>query len=237
MTITCLSKLTFSGVLLWGSAAVAAGSSFPGSSSHGAVIARQVCSACHGIDGNSVISGVPKLAAQYPEYIAKQLHAFRAEDNQKPHRFNETMTPIAEALSDKNIVDIAAYFSKQMPSPGHARQTADLELGERIYAKGNPQTGLPACITCHRADGSGIEPEFPRLAGQRPEYVQAQLEGWQRARGGKGKLMTLIVSFLQAKEIPAVADYVGQLPGGSPHLSGMAAIRANAGRPATPSSQ
>jgi cytochrome c553 len=237
MVAILLRRIALSVVVSLAQPTIAAHAASVGNSSHGAEIVKQVCSACHSLDGNSIIDGVPKVAAQYPEYIAKQLHAFRAEEKQKPHRFNSTMTPIAQALSGKDIEDVATYFSEQRPSVGDARPGSNSALGEHIYTKGNPETGLPACVTCHRPNGSGIGPDFPRLAGQRPEYVQAQLQEWQKTRGGKGKLMTLIVTFLQPKEISAVADYVTQLSGEPVHLSGMAAIRENAGRAVTRSNQ
>lgn len=231
MIVSSLKFLATIAVVMLSSSAWAAEQ---GSAVRGAVIVKNVCGACHGVDGNSTTDGIPKLAGQYPEYIVKQLHAFRAENRQKPHRYNATMSPVAQKLSDQNIADAATYFSQQTLAPGKARQRQNLALGEEIYTEGNAQTGLPACVTCHRPDGSGIQPEFPRLAGQRPEYIQQQLQSWPQTRGGKGKLMTLIVSFLQPKEIPAVADYVAQLRGNTAHLTGMASIGANAGRAEIP---
>ena len=37
-----------------------------------------ICSACHGTDGNSVLTANPKLAGQHPEYLVKQLTEFKA---------------------------------------------------------------------------------------------------------------------------------------------------------------
>jgi cytochrome c553 len=182
-----------------------------GDASRGRQLVVKVCGACHGVDGNSTSSSIPKLAGQYPEYLSKQLHAFRPVDGAKPHRENATMTPIAEILKERDISDVVAYFSRLPSSPDHSRQEARLAFGKKIYMDGNPNTGLPACVSCHRPNGEGIQPEFPRLAGQKADYVEAQLNTWAAARGGKGHLMTLIVSFLRAPEISAVADYVAQL--------------------------
>jgi cytochrome c553 len=70
---------------------------------------------------------------------------------------------------------------------------------------------LPACISCHRPNGSGIRPDFPHLAGQKAAYIEQQLTNWQATRGGRGKLMTLIVPFLRPADIPALAAYIAQL--------------------------
>ncbi len=37
-----------------------------------------VCSACHGLDGNSMIDMYPKLAGQHTTYLQKQLREFRS---------------------------------------------------------------------------------------------------------------------------------------------------------------
>jgi cytochrome c553 len=184
---------------------------FSGNRAHGQQIAAQTCSACHGMDGRGVSPQFPALAAQLPEYLAKQLKAFKAETNAKPKRPSAVMTPIVTALTDADFVDIAAYYWKLEPGAGSARNSARLDLGRRIYTEGNPAEGLPACITCHRPTGSGIRPDFPKLSGQSAEYLDAQLASWMAVRGKPGKLMTMIVPHLQADERRAVADYISQL--------------------------
>lgn len=184
---------------------------FSGNRAHGQQIAAQACSACHGMDGRGVSPQFPALAAQLPEYLAKQLKAFKAETNAKPKRPSAVMTPIVAALTDADFVDIAAYYWKLEPRVGSARDSARLGLGERIYTEGNPAEGLPACITCHRPTGSGIRPDFPRLSGQSAEYLDSQLASWMAVRGKPGKLMTMIVPHLQPEERQAVADYISEL--------------------------
>ena len=69
------------------------------------------CVACHGVDGNSVNPEWPNLAGQHPSYIAKQLRAFR-----EGQRENVLMSPMAMALSDQDIEDLAAYLPGARPS-------------------------------------------------------------------------------------------------------------------------
>ncbi len=66
------------------------------------------CGACHGADGNSVNPMWPKLAAQHAPYLVKQLKDFKSGA-----RKNAIMSPQAAALSDKDMQDLAAYFSGQ----------------------------------------------------------------------------------------------------------------------------
>lgn len=184
---------------------------FSGNRAHGLQIAAQTCSTCHGVDGRGVSPQFPALAAQLPEYLVKQLKAFKADTKAKPKRFSAVMTPIVAALTEADFADVAAYYWKLEPRTSSARDPARLDLGQRIYMEGNPAEGLPACITCHRPTGSGIRPDFPKLSGQSAEYLDSQLASWMVVRGKPGKLMTMIVPHLQPDERRAVADYISQL--------------------------
>ena len=68
--------------------------------------AAQVCEVCHGLDGKSKIPEAPNIAGQSAQYIIKQLNDFKAGE-----RKNEMMSVIVPMLSDKQIEDLAAYYS------------------------------------------------------------------------------------------------------------------------------
>lgn len=70
--------------------------------------ARQVCSACHGKDGNSASDQFPRLAGQRPAYVSAALRAYRAGVRNDP-----TMRAQAEHLSDREIADLASYYGAQ----------------------------------------------------------------------------------------------------------------------------
>ena len=70
--------------------------------------AQQVCAACHGADGNSATADFPKLAGQHADYLASALHQYKSG-----RRKNAIMGGFAGTLSDKDMVDLAAYFSAQ----------------------------------------------------------------------------------------------------------------------------
>jgi cytochrome c553 len=65
-----------------------------------------MCQACHGLDGLSKTPDAPNIAAQTEPYIVAQLQAFKAGA-----RKNDAMSVVAPSLSDKDIEDLAAYFS------------------------------------------------------------------------------------------------------------------------------
>ena len=69
-----------------------------------------VCSACHGIDGNSINPLWPNLAGQHAAYLAKQMKAFRSGERKDP-----VMAPMSVPLSDADIDDLAAFYASQTP--------------------------------------------------------------------------------------------------------------------------
>ena len=71
----------------------------------GADLARK-CEACHGLDGLSKIAEAPNIAGQSEQYLIEQLTAFKTGE-----RHNEMMAIVAPALSDKDIEDLASYYS------------------------------------------------------------------------------------------------------------------------------
>jgi cytochrome c553 len=66
------------------------------------------CAACHGANGVSASPDFPNLAGQYEDYLVKALTHYK---NGK--RRNPIMTAQVANLSQKDMLDLAAYFSKQ----------------------------------------------------------------------------------------------------------------------------
>jgi cytochrome c553 len=65
-----------------------------------------MCQACHGLDGLSKVPDAPNIAGQTEPYIVAQLHAYKSGV-----RKNDAMSVVTPSLSDKDIEDLAAYFS------------------------------------------------------------------------------------------------------------------------------
>ncbi len=69
----------------------------------------ETCQTCHGKDGNLVLEDdYPKLGGQYYDYLVHALRSYRDGTRQ-----NEVMAPFAEDLSDRDIRDLAAWYSSQ----------------------------------------------------------------------------------------------------------------------------
>ncbi len=176
-----------------------------GNASAGEKVVTGVCAACHGIDGNSVITTNPKLAQQHPEYIAKQLANFKSGE-----RKNAVMSGMAASLSPEDMANVAAYFGSQKAKVGSAKTNAAGSLGEKIYRGGIASVGVPACASCHGATGAGIPVQFPRLSGQHADYVVTQLKAFysgERANDN-AKVMRMLAAKLSDADMAAVADYI-----------------------------
>lgn len=69
----------------------------------------KTCASCHGPTGNETLDGTyPKLAGQYPEYLAKALRDYRSGE-----RKNAIMAGFAGALTDEDIDDLSAFYGSQ----------------------------------------------------------------------------------------------------------------------------
>jgi cytochrome c553 len=70
--------------------------------------AKEICQACHGLDGNSTVADYPKLGGQYPDYLAKALRDYKSGARKNP-----IMAGFAGALTAQDIENLAAYYASQ----------------------------------------------------------------------------------------------------------------------------
>ncbi len=94
-------------MLLCGAALLTSGIAFAGNPSAGKEKAK-ACAACHGADGNSTSADFPKLAGQHYDYLVKSLQGYKSGARKNP-----VMAPMGANLSQRDIEDLAAYFSTQ----------------------------------------------------------------------------------------------------------------------------
>jgi cytochrome c553 len=178
----------------------------------GSQIVQQTCAACHGTDGNSAAPANPKLAAQHPEYLAKQLADFKVQpDAQRAARPSPIMSAFAAPLTEADMRDVSAFFASQALKPAAASNKELVELGQRIYRAGVAEKAVPGCAGCHSPNGAGIPAQYPRLAGQFAQYTEAQLLAFRSGERGNSPQMTAISSRLSDREIKAVSDYIAGL--------------------------
>ena len=158
----------------------------------------QACAACHGADGNAVIAGVPSLAGQPRQFIVQALFMYREGTRQNP-----VMSPLASALKNADLNDLAAYFSAQprsvpaAPAPDAARLALARAVSQRNH-----------CVACHTPSFSGQQ-HIPRLAGQDKAYLLAQLTQFKAStRADLDGTMTSAAQGLVADELELMADYL-----------------------------
>jgi cytochrome c553 len=165
------------------------------------------CIACHGEDGNSPNPLWPKLAAQHPSYLSRQIGAFKAGE-----RKDDAMSPMAMIIgTDEDLADLAAHFAAQKRQPGEAGAADQIAIGQQLFRGGNPATGVAACAACHGPTGGGVgTANFPSIAGQHGPYVEKALKDYKAGArtSDPNQMMRGVAAKLTDDEIAAVAAYV-----------------------------
>jgi len=69
--------------------------------------AGQTCQSCHGMDGLGINNTYPKLAGQFADYMVKALSDYKTGERKNP-----IMSGFASSLSEQDIENVAAYYSR-----------------------------------------------------------------------------------------------------------------------------
>jgi cytochrome c553 len=170
----------------------------------------QGCVTCHGHQGQGTKDGYfPRIAGKPAGYLYNQLIAFR--DGTRRYA---PMNYLVAYLPDAYLKEMAEHFARQRPAfakkdvPPVA--AALIERGKTLVTAGDGSKQLPACVACHGAGLTGMEPGVPGLVGLRPSYVAAQLTRWRvgERRAAEPDCMKRIASRLSESDVAAVAAYV-----------------------------
>ncbi|MDA8389816.1 MAG: c-type cytochrome [Gammaproteobacteria bacterium] len=197
--------------------AKAAATTTPGASAataaaHVPSLVTTTCSACHGPAGVSFVPTFPNLAGQGAPYLIKQINDFRNHTRADPQA-KSIMWAMAAAIPANKITEIADYFASQKGAPGAPENPQLVAAGRAIYLGGVTAKALPACAACHGSSGLGVEPLFPRLAGQHQAYVVSQLQYFKAKQRTNDPLqiMQTVAGKLSAKEMQEVAAFIRTL--------------------------
>ncbi len=187
------------------------------------------CFACHNADGISKIPGTPHLAGQERSYLETALRAYR--DGQT--RQNPTMNAMAKPLSDRDIVNIAAYYSLQTRMNNNQTAAQAKEAIERIRSMGTAVAEAPAptasltagaapaaavrsgeavynaaCMACHTTGAAGA-PKLGDKAAWSPRVAQGSATLVQHAlQGFKGMPAKGGCTTCSDAEIKAAVEYL-----------------------------
>ena len=170
-------------------------------------LVKNVCMACHGMDGNSLNGKIaPKIAAQNAKYLTTQLNKFK-----DGIRKNVLMQGIAASLSAEDMDNLGIYFSEQKLQLSAATSNGVGSKGEKIFRAGIKDSGVPACASCHGPAGHGVPDLYPRLNAQHSDYILSQLNRFRVLEDQPGPAsapMRAISVRLTEEEMKAVADYI-----------------------------
>ena len=172
----------------------------------GATISSTVCVACHTSDGSRGSPANPILQGQRADYIVKQLGEFKSGK-----RENAIMKGMASALSEADMVNVAAFYASKEAKPGFAKNKDLAAAGEKVYRGGVAERSVPACAACHGPTGAGIPAQYPRLGGQHADYVEAQLLAFRSGTRHNNPAMSAVAARLSDREIKALSDYAAGL--------------------------
>jgi len=96
-----------------------------------------------------------------------------------------------------------------------AASTASLASGNIA----NGKTKAATCFACHGTDGNGIDPQYPRLAGQYNMYLQQVLHEYKDGRRNN-PIMKGFAATLSEQDIEDVSAYFSSLPSKLDTLNG-----------------
>jgi cytochrome c553 len=173
-----------------------------------------MCIGCHGIQGYQAsfpeVYKVPMISGQGAKYIVSALNAYKKGERKHP-----TMRGIAEALSDQDMADLAAYYSVS----GHAgADELPAKPGKEPSAAVQALLGKANCASCHGANfAKPIDPSYPKLAGQHADYLFVALKAYKTENNpkvGRGNaIMAGMAKQYTNAELKAMAGYLSSLDG------------------------
>ena len=144
------------------------------------------CFSCHGVNGVSLNPEFPSLAGQNKNYLIKQLEAFKNGDRKSP-----IMKPMASGLSDKDIEQVAIYFSSKKAG------------GSEEFVKGYEGTvsGIDVSKVSKQAKPTGVALSDKDFESSKEIYFQrcAGCHGVLR-KGATGKALTTDITLKRGLE-------------------------------------
>lgn len=181
------------------------------------VTGSETCVACHGNQGQgNAALGAPRLAGQQPDYLLRQLQAFklgqRGYDPADGH--GAQMRAVVAGLDDAELKSLAQHFSQQpppAPSAAASRSVADAR-GESLYQG--------TCAACHGPRAEGFAHlKTPNLRILDGGYLDRQLAHYtQGVRGAEAHadelgiwMRGIALQIRNAEDRQAIIDYLGSL--------------------------
>jgi cytochrome c553 len=151
--------------------------------------AAAVCGGCHGETGAGGNAATPGLAGQDADYLFAATKAYREGTRQ-----SETMKGPSQAIDDKALRDVAAFFASQAPAAPVVRKPLALD------------DWVARCDRCHGVNGNSTDPLVPAIAAQRADWLETVLHAY-RAGARKSTAMSAMSATLSETDVKDLAGY------------------------------
>lgn len=171
--------------------------------------AAQSCLQCHGLNrpGYGTQPRIARINGQNEEYLKMQMHRFKWRERIDP---SNTMNDVASGLSDSEIDEVAAFFSKpRKPAIPEPDRVSQLRGRDKLLFKDGENYAAVNCISCHmnpEYDRLPSSPLLPILSGQSKQYLIDQLL-YFRNEERRSPIMHQFVKGLSNDTIEALAIY------------------------------
>jgi cytochrome c553 len=151
------------------------------------------CGSCHGAQGISRETTIPSLAAQDALYLKNSIKAYRDSV-----RIQEGMHKFLADLSDKDIEDIAAYYSVQTSRPAEESTVSMKKLAEKCDRCHGPAIDNPMMIT-------------PKIDGQNKAYLIKALHAYRDNTRSSSPMHKMSLPYSEAM-IEGIASWYASQP-------------------------
>jgi cytochrome c553 len=150
-----------------------------------------VCGGCHGPNGVSTDSATPTLASQDPIYLVKAIKAYRTT------RKRERMREYVAGLGDKDIENIAAFYTTQKSQPAEKGEAFLKDLTQK-------------CDRCHNPAANVSDLVIPKINGQDKDYLVMALRAYRDDRREVSMMHRMSLPYSDSIIESISAFYAGQ---------------------------
>ncbi len=161
------------------------------------------CFGCHGTQGYSNGPATPTIAGLEADYLQEVM-----EDYRDGERVSTIMNRIAKGYSDKEIEQLAAYFSRQ-------QFRGRIQTSAGAKARKGKELHEAYCEKCHEDGGTSVE-DTP-LAGQWMPYVQWTITDYLNGHNAPEKKMKKAIDKMLAEHAgmtkAQIAEYLSHFYG------------------------
>ena len=179
---------------VFGTLVIVAALGAPAGAAEGIESKLQICSTCHGENGQPIDATIPIIWGQTEYFLVKQLHDYKSAD-----RENLVMASFAKRLTQAELRPAAQYFSKKS-WPARSAPVAAVPAPD----------GIAVCQICHQPNFAGGLPA-PRLAGQSYEYLVGAMNAFADEQRTNSADMMKLMKALTPAERQAMARYLSAL--------------------------